>query len=83
MKGVRDSNCSRPRLYDLKAAAKYLGRPVWGVRELVWKGVLPAVRDCDRGKQYIDLEDLEAYVALHKVAAPTVGRSDKGGGHGN
>jgi hypothetical protein len=29
------------RLYDLKDAAEYLGRTVWGVRNLVWAGELP------------------------------------------
>lgn len=39
-------NIQRPeqRLYDLKAAAKYLGCPLWTIRELIWSRDLPVVR---------------------------------------
>lgn len=52
------------RLYDLKAAATYLGRTVWGVRELIWAGQLPVVRS---GKKiFIDIIDLDAYIEKNK-----------------
>ena len=53
------------RLYDLKSAAEYLGRPVWGVRELIWAGKLPVVRDGK--KQYVDLYDMDNYIARNKI----------------
>ena len=53
------------RLYDLKSAAEYLGRPVWGVRELVWAGKLPVVRDGK--KQYVDLFDMDHYIERNKI----------------
>ena len=53
------------RLYDLKSAAEYLGRTVWGVRELVWKGALPVVKDSR--KQYIDLYDLDRFIEQNKT----------------
>ena len=59
------SNPPRQRLYDLKSAAEYLGRTVWGVRELVWKGALPVVKD--GRKQYIDLYDLDRFIEQNKT----------------
>jgi excisionase family DNA binding protein len=52
------------RLFTLKEAGQYLGRSVWGVRELIWKGRLPYVQD--GRKQYLDLVDLEGYIETHK-----------------
>ena len=53
------------RLYTLKEAAVYLGRTLWGVREMVWAGKLPVVRD---GKRlFIDINDLEMYVTRYKT----------------
>ena len=54
------------RLFDLKEAAQYLGRSTWGVRELVWKGRLPAIRD--GRKLYIDLFDMHEYIERNRVS---------------
>ena len=53
------------RLYTLKDAAAYLGRPVYGVRALIWKGRLPVIQD--GRKMYIDLHDLELYINRSKM----------------
>jgi hypothetical protein len=65
----RRSRTSAQRLYDFRAAAIYLGRPVWGIRELVWSGELPVVRHTPRGKQWIDIEDLEDFIRRNKSKA--------------
>jgi excisionase family DNA binding protein len=53
------------RLYTLNEAAKYLGRTLWSMRELVWTGKIPIVRD---GKRiFIDFNDLESYIAKNKM----------------
>ena len=53
------------RLYSLPEAACYLGRSLWSMRELVWKGSIPIVRE---GKRiFVDVEDLETYVVKHKT----------------
>ncbi len=52
------------RLYDLKEASIYLGRPDFSVRGLIWKGALPIVKD--GRKLYVDLYDLNEYVERHK-----------------
>ena len=53
------------RLYNLKEASLYLGRPVSGVRTLIWNRRLPYIQE--GRKQYVDVRDLEAYVEKGKV----------------
>lgn len=48
------------RLFSLKEAAIYLGRSDWSVREMLWSGKLPYIKD---GKKlYIDILDLEEWI---------------------
>ena len=48
------------RLYDLKEAAIYLGRPIFSIRTLIWKGALPYVKEGRR--QYLDVHDMDTYI---------------------
>ncbi len=53
------------RLYSLPEAAHYLGRTLWSMRELVWKGSVPIVRE---GKRiFLDRVDLDAYIERNKT----------------
>jgi len=52
----------RKRLYTLREAGEYLGRPTWGMRELIWSGKIPVVQDGRKGKMYVDINDLDAYI---------------------
>jgi excisionase family DNA binding protein len=55
----RRSGAERPRkrLYTIPEAAEYLGRSPWSVRNLIWSGQIPAIRD---GKRILlDITDLE------------------------
>ena len=52
------------RLYDLKEAAYYLGRPIFSVRGLIWKGALPYVKEGRR--QYLDVYDMDKYIECNK-----------------
>ena len=52
------------RLFDLKEASVYLGRPVFSVRTLIWNGALPCVKD--GRKQYLDLYDMDRYIERNK-----------------
>jgi excisionase family DNA binding protein len=59
------SNPMPKRLYTLKEASVYLGRTLWGMREMVWAGRIPVVRD---GKKiFIDIHDLEMFISRHKT----------------
>lgn len=52
------------RLYDLKEASVYLGRPVFSVRTLIWNGMLPVIKD--GRKMYLDIVDLNSYIEMNK-----------------
>jgi hypothetical protein len=54
------------RLFTLKEAAEYLGRSEWGMRDLIWKGTIPVVKETDGRKIFIDVLDLESYVNNNK-----------------
>ena len=64
-KAQKITNPPPKHLYDLKSAAEYLGRSVWGVRELVWSNKLPVVRDGT--KQYVNLYDMDHYIERNKI----------------
>ena len=53
------------RLFDLKEAAVYLGRPVWGIRELIWAGKLPVIKD--GRKLYLDIGDMNEYIEHNRI----------------
>ena len=57
-------NPMHKRLYTLREAAIYLGRPLFSVRTLIWNGRLPFVKDGRR--QYVDIYDLDAYINKNK-----------------
>ncbi len=56
----------RKRLYTLKEAAEYLGRSEWAMRELIWAAKLPVVRPCGGRKIFLDIEDLDGFIAQNK-----------------
>jgi len=55
------------RLYTLKEAGEYLGRSVWGVRELVWSRQLPVVKQAGCRKMYLDRNDLDTFIEQNKA----------------
>ena len=64
-KAQRISNPFR-RLLNLKDAAEFLGRTVWGVRTLIWNGKIPYIQEQTGGKIWIDINDLEKYIEKEK-----------------
>ena len=54
------------RLYTLQEAADYLGRSVWGMRELIWSGTIPVVRPDGGRKLYVDIIDLDSFIVKNK-----------------
>jgi hypothetical protein len=55
-----------PRLLPLKDAAQWLGLTVWAMRERIWAGQIPVVQFPGGRKQYIDIQDLEAFIQRNK-----------------
>ncbi len=63
---INRDDAPRQRLYCVKDAAAYLGRTVWGVRELIWAHELPVITSGRGGKQYIDVRDMDAWIEKNK-----------------
>ena len=63
-KKKRDHDHIVKRLFTPKEAATYMGRTVWGMRELIWKGRVPMIQD--GRKIYVDVRDLDAYIEKAK-----------------
>lgn len=53
------------RLYTIQESAEYLGRSVWSVRELIWKGLIPYIKVGRR--VHVDIYDLERFIETHKI----------------
>jgi excisionase family DNA binding protein len=53
------------RLYSIAEASIYLGRTVWAVREMLWAGKLPCIRDGRR--ILLDIKDMDSWVEQSKV----------------
>lgn len=75
-KTLTDTELKRPqrihnplckRLYTLKEAAGYLGRSVWGMRDLVWSQIIPVVKQPGSRKIYLDINDLNAFIENNKA----------------
>ncbi len=64
--GKVDRSPLRPRLVDVHGAALYLGEiSPWTVREMHWRGDLPAVR---LGRRLLfDVRDLDTLIERNKV----------------
>jgi len=53
------------RLYSIKEASIYLGRSVWAVREMLWAGKIPFIRD---GKRILlDIRDMDEWIEQNKT----------------
>lgn len=63
---MKKTTKEQKRLYTLKEAAQYLGRSEWGMRELVWKRLIPTVITKGGRKIYFDVMDLDAFIEKHK-----------------
>lgn len=53
------------RLYSIKEASFYLGRSVWAVREMLWAGKMPYVKDGRR--ILLDINDMESWIDKNKT----------------
>ena len=54
----------KKRLYTIKEAAEYLGRPVWSIRELIWAGAIPFIQN---GRiYYLDILDMDSWIEANK-----------------
>ena len=52
-KAQRICNPCVKRLYTLKEASEYMGRSVWGVRDLIWSQAIPVIKQDGGRKMYL------------------------------
>jgi len=65
--GYISKNQLRPqkRLFSLQDTSIYLGRSINGVRQMLWDGKMPFIKD---GKRiFIDLKDIEIWIEKNKT----------------
>lgn len=55
----------KKRLYSVEDAAEYLGRSVWGVREMLYAGKLPFIKDGRR--ILLDIRDMDDWIEKNKT----------------
>lgn len=48
------------RLYSIQDASIYLGRSVWAVREMLWAGKMPYIKDGRR--VLLDIKDIDQWI---------------------
>ena len=53
------------RLYSVEDAAEYLGRSVWGVREMLYAGKIPFIKDGRR--VLLDIRDMDEWIERNKT----------------
>jgi excisionase family DNA binding protein len=53
------------RLYSIPEAAVYLGRTDWAIREMVWAGKIPCIRDGRR--VLLDVNDMDRWIEKQKT----------------
>jgi excisionase family DNA binding protein len=52
------------RLFSVEEAAVYLGRTMWALREMLWAGKLPYVKDGRR--VLVDIHDMDIWIDENK-----------------
>jgi len=64
-RGGNSSSTVLKRLYSVQEASLYLGRTVCALREMVWAGKLPYIRDGRR--ILLDIHDMNLWVEKNKT----------------
>ena len=67
-KSLSHKNRPTKRLYDLKEASLYMGRTVCALREMIWAGKLPVVKDGRR--VLLDVYDMDRWIEQSKYIFP-------------
>jgi excisionase family DNA binding protein len=64
-RGAISSGTILKRLYSIQEASVYLGRTVCALREMIWAGKLPYIRDGRR--ILLDIHDMNLWVEKNKT----------------
>jgi excisionase family DNA binding protein len=64
-KAVEQKEKVAKRLYSIAEASEYLGRSVCAVREMIWAGKIPFIKDGRR--IFLDIRDMEDWIEKSKT----------------
>ena len=53
---------SPTRLLTIRESARYLGRSEVSMRTLVYKGIFPVIKEGERSKIWLDVNDLDEWI---------------------
>jgi excisionase family DNA binding protein len=62
---MAEKNRPSKRLYSIPEAAVYLGRTDWAIREMLWAGKIPCIRDGRR--VLLDVNDMDRWIEKQKT----------------
>ena len=62
---LKQNDIQTKRLYNIPEAALYLGRTVCAVREMIWAGKIPFIKDGRR--IHIDQCDMDRWIESRKI----------------
>jgi excisionase family DNA binding protein len=65
MKDAKVQIRPQKRLYSVQDASVYLGRSVCAIREMIWAGKLPYVKDGRR--TFLDIQDMNEWIDCNKT----------------
>lgn len=57
---ISEETAKQKRLFSVPEAARYLGRTVWGIREMVYAGKIPCIKDGRR--MLLDIRDMDSWI---------------------
>ncbi len=66
VKGISDpSQKISKRLYSIPEAGQYLGRTKWAIREMIYAGKIPCIRDGRR--MLLDINDMDRWIEENRT----------------
>jgi len=65
MKDTKTQTRPQKRLYSIQDASLYLGRSICAVREMLWAGKLPYIKDGRR--VLLDINDIDGWIERNKT----------------
>ena len=55
----------KKRIYNVEEAAEYLGRSVGAIREMIYAGKLPVIKDGRRTQ--LDIHDMDKWIEQNRI----------------
>jgi len=56
---------NKKRIYNIEEAAEYMGRSVSAIREMIYAGKIPVIKDGRRTQ--LDIRDIDKWIEQHRI----------------